>query len=191
MSHLLKGWQEPGFWRCKWIMEREFDDEEDEKKYPTRIAFKMKQDKSIQIFREERRPKFEWFKKKKESEKKRKLFETGDEKVLTKQEQFRLARKDKANVVIDGAWSWADAAPLNQGKVTIETLEADEEKIRHDCRCDWGKLDGYAPLFRQGKIIKYKLTPQGIPIGTFVAGTFNIKVSPHRPIVSKDFLAFQ
>ena len=75
--------------------------------------------------------------------------------------------------------------------MTIETFENDDEKIRHDCRCDWGKLDGYAPLFRAGKIIKYKMTPNGIPIGTYVAGTFNIKVSPHRPIVSKDFLAFQ
>ena len=168
-------------------MEREFDDEEDEKKYPKKVAFKMKQDKSIVVFKETKRPRFELFKKKKESEKKKKLFETGDEKVLTKQEQFRAARKAKEVFEIDGAWSWV----VDGGKMTIETREGDDEKVRHDCRVDWGTLDGYAPLFRPGKIVKYKLTPAGLPIGTYPAGTFSIKVSPHRPVVPKDFQAFQ
>jgi len=178
-------------------MDREFDDEEDTKKYPKRIYFRMKNDKSIKIFNTEGRPKLELFRIKKESEKKKKLFETGDEKVMTTEEAIRARRKAALAVEkekVDGAWTWADAAPLNQAKVTIETRESgssEEDRIRHDVRCDWGKMDGYAPLFRQGKIVKYKVTPKGIPVGTFTAGTFTLKVSPHRPIVSKDFLAFQ
>ena len=190
------GWQEPGFWRSKWVMEREFDSEEDAKQYPTKIYFKMKNDKTIKIFHTQTRPKFELFKPKKLIEKKKKLFETGEEKVTTAEEHF-ASRKSKGgsgdnNQPIDGVWTWADAAPLNQAKVTIETIEGDvKDKIRHDCRCDWGKLDGYAPLFREGKIVKYKLTPGGLPIGQYTAGTFTIKVSPHRPLLSKEFLAFQ
>lgn len=66
----------------------------------------------------------------------------------------------------------------------------EKEKYRHDVRCDWGTLDTYVPKFRVGKILKYKIEA-GLPIGTTPVGTFTIKVSPHRPLVSKDFLAFQ
>jgi hypothetical protein len=78
---------------------------------------------------------------------------------------------------------------LPQAIVKIDTIEeVDEEqsnRIRHDVRCDWGTLDGYAPRFRRGKISKYTLT------GTEVIGSLSIRVSPHRPLVGKDFLAFQ
>lgn len=188
----LIGWQEPGFWRSKWVMEREFDSEEDAKLYPAKIYFKMKNDKSIKIFNTKQRPRFELFKPKKTIEKKKKLFETGDEKVVTAEEHYATRKSDPIEQPIDGAWTWADAAPLNQAKVTIETIEGEsKDKIRHDCRCDWGKLDGYAPLFRPGKIVKYKLTPGGLPVGQYIAGSFTIKVSPHRPLLSKEFLAFQ
>jgi hypothetical protein len=173
-------------------MDRYFDESEDEEHYPKRVYFKMKNDRTIKIFSTENRPKFELFKPKKELEKKRKLFETGDEKILSMEEKIIASRNQALQERIDGAWTWADAAPLNQAKVTIETIEGDsEEKIRHDCRCEWGKLDGYAPLFRPGKIVKYKLTPGGLPIGSYQAGTFTIRVSPHRPLIAKDFQAFQ
>ena len=190
------GWQEPGFWRPKWVMDREFDNEEDNEIYPKRIYFKLNSDKTVKVFKTEYRPKLEIGKEEKQrKEKPKKLFETGNEKVLTTEEKIHQLNKNKEKEeVFDGGWTWADAAPLAQAKVTIETKECvkdKEEKLRHDCRCDWGKLDGYAPLFRRGKIYKYKLTPAGIPIGTYAAGTFTVKVSPFRPIVSKDFLAIQ
>ena len=34
-------------------------------------------------------------------------------------------------------------------------------------------------------------TSTGISLGTFPVGTFTIRVSPNRPMMSKDFLAFQ
>lgn len=134
------------------------------------------------------------FKKQAETvEKKKKLFESGDEDSASLKQQYESNKADDSFFDVDGTWWWQDGAPLNQGKVKLETRElkgADErEKIRHDVRCDWGTLDGYVPKFREGKILKYKFEA-GIPMAND-AGTFTIKVSPHRPLVSKDFLAFQ
>ena len=79
---------------------------------------------------------------------------------------------------------------MEYSKLEIELYENDK-RTRHECRFRWGKLDGYAPLFREGKIMKYKQSAGGLPLGTRDVGTFIIKVSPHRPIISKDFLAYQ
>jgi len=66
-----------------------------------------------------------------------------------------------------------------------------KEKIRHDVFCEWGTLDGYSAKFRKGKIIKYKVTESGVPLGQYAVGTFSISISTHRPLVAKDFVAFQ
>ena len=107
---------------------------------------------------------------------------------------------------IDGTWWWADAAPMNYAQVKLETREKSEtgaiEKVRHEVLSDWGNLDSYAFNFRRGKIMKSRSSDvsQGkglgrgkapIPVGPEMVGTFGIRVSPHRPMVSKDFLAFQ
>jgi len=113
------------------------------------------------------------------------------------QDQFSKSKDVKDTFFeVDGTWWWQDAAPLPQGKVKLETRELDKkdnkkEMIRHDIRCDWGVLDGYAARFRRGKIYKYKMTEAGIPVGTYAVGSFSIKVSPHRPLISKDYMAFQ
>jgi len=82
--------------------------------------------------------------------------------------------------------------PIKMGKVKLETREGpNEEKILHECKCEWGKLDSYAAKFKIGKISKYKTTETGVPLGTQPVGNFIIGVSPHRPLVSKEFTAFQ
>ena len=77
-----KGWQEPGLWRPKWIVERYFEDEEGNFVMKDKFRVQLKSDKSIKIYRSSSRPWLEIFKRKDESQKtqrKKKLFETGDE----------------------------------------------------------------------------------------------------------------
>jgi hypothetical protein len=191
---LTPGWQEPGFWRPKFIMERVFTSPDGTPTHTDRLCFKLKPDRTMKIYRSSNRPLFEMFKKQTETEKKKKLFESGAEDVTSLKQQFETNKADDSFFDVDGTWWWQDGAPLNQGKVKLETRENKEdgerEKIRHDVRCDWGTLDGYVPKFREGKILKYKFEA-GIPMPNIHAGSFTIKVSPHRPLVSKDFLAFQ
>eukprot|EP00981_Chlorochromonas_danica_P014787 scaffold8807_cov149-Ochromonas_danica.AAC.2 len=55
--------------------------------------------------------------------------------------------------------------------------------------------DEYAAKFRVGEIVKFRgLQRKGgedVPIGAYSVGTFTARVNPHRPLVSKDFSAFQ
>ena len=94
---------------------------------------------------------------------------------------------------VSGTWWWKDEIPLNQGHVKLETREGKggQDKYLHDIRCDWGAIDSYAAKFRRGKIFKYELNNQGLPLKLKECGTFSIKVSPHRPLVGKDFLSFE
>ena len=198
---LSAGWQEPGLWRPKWIMYRTFDElpsdsngEKDQRKeLKDKVVFKLRNDRTVKVFNSRNRPFLEIMKPKVASERKKKLFETGDEEVLSIEEKWRKHNAEsKVPEKIDGTWWWQDAAPLNQGVVKIETREGDgADRIKHDVRCDWGTLDGYAAKFRTGKIFKYKMTDAGLPIGTYPVGTFTIRVSPHRPLISKEYIAFE
>ena len=184
---LSPGWQEPGLWRPKWIMDRVFDDGSYD-----RLYIKLKADKTMKLYTSKKRPVLELLRPKREGERKKKLFETGKEKMASFEEQLKAAKKDNSFLVMDGTWTWADAAPLNQAKVKLETREGpNREKLRHDTRCDWGTIDGYAANFREGKIFRYRLTEQGVPVGDYKVGSFSVRVSPHRVMVGKDFSAFQ
>ncbi len=199
---LTTGWQEPGLWRPKWIMYRSFEavptdsgnsDKQPGKVYRDKICFRMKNDRTLKLYNTKNRPFLEIMKPPIASEKKSKLFETGDEEVLSIKEKWEKSMAEsELEEENDGTWWFQDAAPLNQGIVKIETREGeDAERIRHDIRCEWGTLDGYAAKFRTGKILKYKMTDAGVPLGTYPVGTFTIRVSPHRPLVSKEFIAFE
>lgn len=188
---LQPGWQEPGLWRPKWIMEREFYAVEGQQSKRDRIYFKMKPDRTLEIFSSRKRPFLELFKPRSEDARSKQLFE--NEGVDAPVENKWNKGYDEIGQ-LDGTWWWQSEAPLPTGKVKIETREGENyERIMHDTRCDWGKLDGYAAKFRRGKIFRYKgaKTSNGIPLGNFVAGTFTIKASIHRPLVAKDFQAFQ
>ena len=197
---LSTGWQEPGLWRPKWIMERSFaaDETTGEPAHVDRVYLKLKSDRSLKVYSQKSRPRVELLKPRVEAEKKKKLFETAAdskeaEDVTASYLRAQKAQEEMAFQVPDGTWWWQDATPLPGGKVKIETREGKdkEERIRHDCSCDWGTLDGYSAKFQAGKIFKYKMTETGVPLGTYQAGTFTIRVSPHRPLVGKDFLAFE
>ena len=186
----LPGWQEPGLWRPKWVMDRKFQDKKSD-----RIYFKMKSDRTIHVYRNRDRPLFEWMKKTSKDVEKKKLFETGSEQQLDTIVQAKaLQAEQQALYNADGTWWWADESPLPTGKVKIELKEPDNgERIRHETRCDWGKVDGYAARFRTGRIYRFKgvKSAEDIPLTTYLAGSFTIRANVHRPLVSKDFLAFQ
>ena len=189
---LAPGWQEPGLWRPKWIMDRVFTSNDGKILKKDRVYFKLKSDRTMKIYTTKSRPLLEIGKKNNNKNKKKKLFETGKEKMASLEDQYKSMKSDESQFTIDGTWWWQDASPLPQGKVKLETREgANKEKIRHDTRCDWGKLDGYAANFRIGKIFKYKLSESGVPLGDFQVGSFTIRVNPHRPLVTKEYVAFQ
>lgn len=202
---LSLGWQEPGLWRPRWVMDRVFEDSEGKTTKTDRLYFKMKNDRTIKVYRQANRPFLELFKKGSDDgeEKKKKLFESGDESLASAEEQFKKKKVESTAAFydVDGTWWWQDAAPLNGGKVKIETKEevvpaegkpeGIKEKIMHDVNIMWGNLDGYAAKFRKGKILKYRMTEAGVPLGTIPAGHFKVRVVTHRPLVSKDFMAYQ
>jgi hypothetical protein len=211
---LAPGWQEPGLWRPQWIMDRVFYNDDGIEEYRDRLHFNLKIDRTIAIKKSENRRLLEIGKVTSGAagrhasrrgpggggkEKKKKLFEASDDDtddVVAKREALKETEKPAGDEYydVDGTWWWQDAAPMNYAKIKLETREVDErdgsiEKIRHEVLSDWGNLDGYAFNFRRGKIIKNK--GNGPQIGSKIVGTFTVKVSPHRPMVSKDFLAFQ
>ena len=91
---------------------------------------------------------------------------------------------------VEGTWWWKDEVPLPQGHVKLETRNG-EEMLLHDIRCDWGALDPYAAKFRRGKILRYIFNDRGLPLQTQECGTFTIRASPHRPMLARDFIAFE
>lgn len=201
------GWQEPGLWRPKWVMDRDFEDENGEESGHDRLYLKLKSDRTIKIYTSKSRPKFQWFKKTAKSlaGKKKNLFESGDEKLLDTESQINMLQQEQEALYnTDGTWWWQDESPNPTGKVKLETYESNsqnykvadgddediDKRLLHEGRCDWGSLDGYAANFRRGKIVQYKLQ-KGIPLGTYKVGTWSMRANAHRPLVSKDFLAFQ
>jgi hypothetical protein len=196
---LSAGWQEPGLWRPKWIMEREFSPVDGKTSFKDRIYFRLRNDRTLKIIYRKNRPLIEMFKPRTIQDKKRKLFEDdADNQESEKDNSNSVAESNEkyqqhSNNDFDGTWWWKDESPLNQAKIKIETREGgNKERIRHDTRLEWGKLDGYAALFRRGKILKYKSSvSSSIPLSTYPAGTFLVKSTCHRPLVSKEFMAFQ
>jgi hypothetical protein len=196
---LSPGWQEPGLWRPKWRMDRIHYDEEGEESGRDTLHFRMKMDRTIHIYTQNRRPILEIMKPNYEKPRKeRPIFESKKESDLATQRKD-ASQKLEGFFDVDGTWWWQDGAPLNFARVKLETRELDEdgeeERVRHEVLTDWGNLDGYAFNFRQGKILRDKKKKDGalskVPTGQYLAGVFQVKVSPHRPLVDKTFTAFQ
>ena len=187
---LAPGWQEPGLWRPRWIMDRVFHNDDGTETSRDRLYFKLKMDRTMQISRSNKRPLLEIMRKSDS-------VQTGGGGGVNEKSQQKTSQEgqeDEFEKNVDGTWWWQDGSPLNFAYVKMETRERGDkgelEKIRHDVLADWGTLDGYAFNFRRGKII-ISTSVAGLPVGSKVVGSFSVKVSPHRPLVSKDFMAFQ
>ena len=194
------GWQEPGLWRPKWVMIRNFDATETTPAYTDKLYMKLKPDRTISIQNSRKRPWLQILNKglsSKVEPTKKSLFESSIEKAAAAKPSI-LEEVDEGSMFnTQGTWSFTDETPIPTGSVVIETKEQTKEgtaiRIRHECRCDWGKLDEYAMKFRRGRIFKYRGAQKGsdIPLGKYKAGTFILKANAQRPLVSKDFQAFQ
>mmetsp|Transcript_10619 Transcript_10619/g.17871 ORF Transcript_10619/g.17871 Transcript_10619/m.17871 type:complete len:221 (-) Transcript_10619:115-777(-) len=185
------GWQEPGLWRPRWIMDREFEATETSEASRDRLYFKMKSDRTVEFSNRRTRP---WLQLRK-SASKRATRSGGDIDMMDRDAELeRYERFQNELYNAQGTWSFVDETPRPTGKVTIETREGSKiERVRHEGRCEWGNLDGYAAKFRRGKIYKYKgeQSGSGIPLGKYAAGTFTMRANIHRPLVAKDFISFQ
>lgn len=178
-------------------MEREFYATDGSKAYKDKLYLKLKPDRTVYLYSPRKRPLLEMFKKRasQAAENKKSLFETGKEGAPDKSEELTSYHEmQKELYSAEGSWSFTDETPLPSAKVQIETREgADRSRVRHESRCEWGTIDGYAAKFKRGRIYKFKGVQKGsdIPLGKYVAGTFTIRANAQRPLVSKDFLAFQ
>lgn len=88
-------WQEPGLWRPKWVMDREFIPVENGPVKRDRVYFKLKSDRTIKVYDKKSRQLFEWRKKSRDAEKKKMLFETGTEEVPDTVEQAKAIQAEQ------------------------------------------------------------------------------------------------
>lgn len=130
------------------------------------------------------------------------------------------AQQEKLYFDVDGTWDMQDETPANSAKIKIETREIENDgkvlvRVLHETRCDWGDLDGYAAKFRIGRLCKSTAAAPSDPINqpkqqekssrssadAILAaipratmrsvGSFILRANVHRPLVSKDYQAFQ
>ena len=202
------GWQEPGLWRCRWVMDREFQSADSSKSHRDRLYIKLKPDRTVQIFTSAKRPWFQFGKQQavqSDTEVKKNIFEQNTEQ---NDKTSTIMKADNLSDV-EGTWSFEDENPFPTAKVIIETRERESDgvvsRIRHECRCEWGKQDEYAAKFHIDKIFKYKGFNTGsgrgsstmagavadMPIGKYPVGSCLLRANVQRPLLSKDFLAFQ
>ena len=112
------GWQEPGLWRPKWVMEREFVEKRSNGSEVVvardRLYFRLKSDRTVKIFSRKSRPLLEWRRKApREDEKKKKLFEapgsnggkgSKQDEVSQTQQLQTFRTEQEALFESDGAW---------------------------------------------------------------------------------------
>lgn len=200
------GWQEPGLWRPRWFLYRTIIDESNPTKKPKteRFCLKLNSDRTLLAYRLPHRKLIDW----------------RDPKVIedTKLNDSPAAGLKQPEDMVasrDGTWWWQDNKD-GTGSIKIEVkekvpkkvkrinedgeiIEEEEELgfgnlIRYETDITFGKvLDPYAIYFENGAVYKYKdaRTRAGVPIGTKLIGSFSVAANPQRPLISKDFMAFQ
>jgi hypothetical protein len=65
--------------------------------------------------------------------------------------------------------------------------------LRYECNFEFGKVDGYAVKFREGRIFRFRgiQKANSLPINPEEIGSFVIRANTNRPFAGKDFQAFQ
>lgn len=170
-------WRLPGFTRPVWILDREYHATATSPARKSRIYVKLNADSTVKVFNH-KRPWLQWLKPKP-----------------------RLKPMDELDVSIyDAVGSWMgldeskDDPIFDTYKLTIEINDGLElGRTKYEARCKWGRMDGYAPFFRPGKMYKFKGSQKGLDVrlGEYEVGNLMIRCNVQRPLVSKDFLAFQ
>jgi hypothetical protein len=178
------------------VLERDFPATETSKAYRDRLYVKLKPDRTIDIINSRKRPLLQIFKGRsaRQDTEKKTLFESGTESITN---DAPTADVQESIYEAEGTWAFTDESPMPTAKVILETRERQQDgtiaRIRHECRCEWGRADDYAAKFRRGKVFKYKGVRRGsdIPLGKYAAGTFLLRANAQRPLIGKEFQAFQ
>ncbi len=133
----------------------------------------------MKIFHSSRRPILEWKKKSKDANSKDKSKEV----YLNPEEG-------------DGSWSYQADQAINgeRARLYLDLLDIfTDERVRHEIFGYWGTTDPYSINFSEGSMTRYEGVKDGTDIaaGGYFAGRCTMHANGHRPLVSKDFLAFQ
>lgn len=120
---------------------------------------------------------------------------TAEEHAQLKEELTRDRKEREEVFSAFGTWSFQDENPLPTAAVRMELREGRrQERIRYESRCQFGG-DGYVAKFKRGTVFRYKGSKEGsdsvVPLGKYAVGTFMLRANAHRPVVTKDFMAFQ
>jgi hypothetical protein len=110
---------EPGFWRPRWIMDREFFGHSGEKTKKDRLYFKMCSDRTIRIFNPSSKKISDlWFKRRQDS---KLVADLG----LNNSKEWAAAREQQLKSLFgaDGSWSWSSEEISGIAEVRIETKE--------------------------------------------------------------------
>lgn len=193
VSGQFLGWQEPGLWRPKWIMDREIYSDDGKSNYRDRMYFKLKSNRTVQIYKSNSI--LDWLKALLSGEKVG-IFSKIEEKSQAKEDNNSESKWVEL-YSSDGSWTYnpgpgPPAPPTDQ--VVIESREGpDRIRIKYESRLKWGKSDPYSAFFRKGRIYNYKGCKKGsdIPIGQYEVGRCMIRPTIHRPLLSKEFTAIQ
>jgi hypothetical protein len=117
----IKGWNEPGLWRPKWIMERRFYATEDEKASTDKVVLRLNNDRSVTVYHQHDKRKFVDFGNGEVKEAKKKLFKKDlfekDDPTSGAQRFMRAAKAHRS----DGVWTWETYYPKPRAKVEIGT----------------------------------------------------------------------
>ena len=199
------GWQEPGIWRPKWYLYRNIVDSNDPSKVKTeRLCIKFNSDRTLKIFRPEYRKLVDW----------RDPKTMAEEIKLNDSPNVPTSAEDVASAK-DGTWWWQDnkdgtgsvkleiknkiprktRITNSEGEISVEDEDLGLSNVMiHETTLTFGKLlDPYAVYFRDGFVSEYKdqKSKSGLPVGTKKTGFFSIRANANRPLLSKEFLAFQ
>jgi hypothetical protein len=117
------GWQEPGLWRPKWIMDREFVSAKTGKVVRDRLFFKLKPDRTVQLFATHKRPWVQMFKRR-QSSKPSSLSDNEVAVQLDSVEDVKIFKSQLSELQsIDGTWSLEHKSNENSAHVVFELQE--------------------------------------------------------------------
>lgn len=178
----MLGEREPGLWRPKFVIDREFIDKKGTVTKRDRVYFRLNPNRTVKIFHSSRRPFLEWKKKSKEV----------PNNLETKSMKTYFAPEEG-----DGSWDYlADDKFIKdeRARLYLDLLDViTDERVRHELFGYWGTTDPYSVNFLEGSMTQFQGVKDrsDIPLGGYFVGRCTLHANGHRPLVSKDFLAFQ
>jgi hypothetical protein len=221
MQKLNKGWQQPGLMRPKYIVTRRFSEQrcelvEGDNSRPKRSLFnslfrrvpygdsdvvpgfadkvrlRFMEDKSVLVYGRHR----PWVSLAPFVDPRVSAAYTLASFLHNNQDQGRL---NGMSEILDGAWDCRSAFDAGRPDLQFDIHQhasPNRRREHHFSTVSWddSQVDDMAATIMPGRIFTYQLNSwRGMPVpaGYKQIGSFSVKFSPHRPMVSKEFQAFQ